>query len=66
MEPNFKAEEFSRLTPPERVKWCRQMAAEAERLAEAAGPRVRTAYVDLARQWTSLADEIEREASRKS
>jgi hypothetical protein len=65
MEPNFKAEEFSRLTPSERVKWCRQMAAEAERLAAAASPRVRTAYVDLAKQWTALADEIERETSRR-
>ncbi|MGH7484409.1 MAG: hypothetical protein ACREMY_02245 [bacterium] len=65
MEPNFKADEFSRLTPSERVNWCRQMAAEAERLAEAASPRVRTAYVELARQWSSLADEIERDLSRK-
>jgi hypothetical protein len=66
MEPNFKAEEFSRLTPPERVAWCRQMAAEAQRLAELASPRLRAAYVDLARQWNSLADEIARESSVKT
>lgn len=65
MEPNFKADEFSQLAPLERVKWCRQMALEAERLAEAASPRVRSAYVDLAKQWTALADEIEREFGRK-
>ena len=65
MEPNFKADEFSRLTPSERVNWCRQMAAEAERLAEAASPRVRTAYAELAKQWTALANEIERETARK-
>jgi hypothetical protein len=65
MEPNFKADEFSRLSPAERVSWCRQMAEEAERLAEAASPRVRNAYVELARQWTSLADEIQREFGRK-
>jgi len=65
MEPNFKAEEFSRLTPSERVTWCREMASEAEQLAEAADPRVRTAYVELARQWSALADEIEREIGRK-
>ena len=65
MEPNFKAEEFSRLSSSERVTWCRQMAAEAERLAQAASPRVRAAYIDLARQWNSLADEIEREFNRK-
>ena len=65
MEPNFKADDFSRLTSTERVTWCRRMAAEAERLAEAASPRVRAAYVELVKQWTSLANEIERETSRK-
>ena len=64
MEPNFKADEFSRLSSSERVAWCRRMAAEAERLAEAASPPVRTAYVELAKQWMALANEIEREASR--
>jgi hypothetical protein len=65
MEPNFKADEFSRLTPSQRVNWCRQMAAEAERLAEAATPRVRAAYAELAKQWTALANEIECESARK-
>ena len=65
MEPNFKAEEFSGLSSSERVAWCRQMATEAEHLAQSASPRVRAAYIDLARQWTSLADEIERGLTRK-
>jgi hypothetical protein len=66
MEPNFKAADFSRLTPSERVNWCREMASEAEGLAEAASPRVRSAYVELARQWIALAEEIEREFCRKA
>ena len=66
MELNFNAEEFSRLTPSEKVTWCRQMAAEAQHLAEAVSPPVRVAYRDLARQWTALADEIERELGRKA
>ena len=66
MEPNFNADDFSQLTPSERVKYCRQMALEAERLAEAASPRVRSAYVDLAKQWTALGDEIERELHGKA
>lgn len=64
MEPNFKADDFTSLSPKERVNWCRQMASEAERLADTATPRVRSAYVDLARQWNALADEIEREGGR--
>ena len=66
MEPNFNAADFSRLTPSERAKYCRQMAQEAERLAEAASPPVRSAYVNLAKQWAALADEIEREIGRKT
>ena len=65
MEPNFKADEFSRLTPSQRVAWCRRMAEEAARLAEgAANPLVRTAYVELSKQWTALANEIERDTVR--
>ena len=64
MEPNFKADDFSRLTSSERARWCRQMAAEADRLAEAASPRVRSAYLELAKQWNTLAEEIERELGR--
>jgi hypothetical protein len=65
MEPNFKADEFSRLAPSERVAWCRRMAEEAAHLAEAAAsPPVRTAYVELSKQWTALADEIQRETAR--
>ena len=64
MEPNFK-DEFSRLTPSERVAWCRRMAEEAARLAEAAArPPVHTAYVELSKQWTALANEIERDTAR--
>jgi hypothetical protein len=61
IEPNFNAEEFEALAPWQRVRWCRQMAAEAGRLADHASPRVRDAYVELANQWNTLADEIERE-----
>ena len=66
MELNFNAAGFSRLSPSERVKWCRQMASEAEHLAKSASPPVRTAYLELAKQWTVLADEIEAELSRKA
>ena len=65
MEPNFKADEFTRLAPSERVAWCRRMAEEAARLAEAAAsPPVHTAYVELSKQWTALANEIQCETSR--
>ena len=60
MEPNFKAQEFLTLSPVERVNLCRRMAQEAENLAAGASGELRTAYADLAKQWTLLAREISR------
>jgi len=43
------------------INTCREMAAEAQRRAAAEANLVRrTKYLDLARQWTELADEMER------
>ena len=65
MEPRFNAAEFSKLSPADRIKLCRQMALEAEQLAEKANPRLRVIYQDLAKQWTVLGEEIAREMARK-
>ena len=43
------------------INTCREMAAQAERLAASeATPARRAKYLDLARQWSELADEMER------
>jgi len=43
------------------INTCREMAAEAERLAASdATPERRAKFLDLARQWSELADEMER------
>ena len=43
------------------INTCRQMAAEAEKLAASeTTPLRRAKYLDLARQWSELADEMER------
>jgi len=50
---------------PERVKNCRQLAAEAGQLAvTAANPAIRASYLELKRQWNELADEMERATNR--
>jgi hypothetical protein len=52
--------ELPSVDDPVRANTCRQMAAEACALADAAStPESRDAYLDLHRQWTALADEIE-------
>ena len=43
------------------INTCREMAAEAERLAASGStPERRARFLDLARQWRELADEMER------
>jgi hypothetical protein len=51
--------EFLGLTPKECVVKCRKSVAEAQRSAATASGEARTAYLNLARQWSILADEIE-------
>jgi len=56
----FEASTFLRLSLEERVAKCREMAQEARRLAEHADEEHREDYLDLARRWCELADEMER------
>jgi hypothetical protein len=43
------------------INTCREMAAQAEQLAVSdTTPARRAKFLDLARQWTELADEMER------
>jgi hypothetical protein len=53
-------EDFTQLSPSERVSLCRDKAEEASRLAKAASPAFRLAYAALAVEWLMLADEIAR------
>ena len=64
MELRFTADEWEKLSPPERIKRCRLLAEEAEKLAASATPSLRAAYADLARQWLTLANEMTQEISR--
>jgi hypothetical protein len=61
METRFGAAEFLRFSPAERVQKCRQMAAEAEGNAASAGLEMKAAFLELARQWSNLADEMARD-----
>ena len=42
------------------INICREMAAQAERLAVSDATPASAKFLDLARQWTELADEMER------
>jgi len=59
MIPDFDAGEFINLSREQRIVKCREMAIEAERLAGGKNSEMRASYLDLARKWSDLADEME-------
>ncbi len=56
----FNAEAWTDMPPAERVRRCMLFAHEANQHALNAAPDVREAYAELARQWLTLAAEIEK------
>jgi hypothetical protein len=59
-ELEFNAEAWNDMASAERVRRCMIFAHEANRHALNAAPDVREAYAELARQWLTLAAEIEK------
>jgi hypothetical protein len=58
VEFHFSAEEWSRLTPEKRLKYCTIMAEESQKLADSADEKFKPLYLDLAVQWLMLASEM--------
>jgi len=61
MDYRFKADDWERLTPLERVVLCRNLAQEAQKVGNGSRGRLKTMYLDLSIQWSMVADEIERQ-----
>ena len=60
MTIRFVSAEFLDINNPSRVSKCRELAIEAGDLAAAAyNAEMQANYLELKRQWTMLADEIE-------
>jgi len=64
MEPDFNAAQFLALKRAEQVRMCRQLAAEAEKLATSGDEETRASFADIAKHWAHLADEIARSDRR--
>lgn len=60
MIPEFDAGGFINLSREQRITKCREMAIEAEQLAFGKSSEMRASYLDLARKWSDLADEMQR------
>ena len=52
-------------TRKERIRDCRDMALEAERLAANASAERKDTYLDLAKRWRELASDMERTATAR-
>jgi hypothetical protein len=59
MDRRFAADEWVTLSVEERIRRCRLMATEAYSLAATERIHISEAYNDLAKQWESLANEME-------
>jgi hypothetical protein len=59
---DFDIEEFVKLPLKERVELSRRLAARAEKMAEVAEAVHRKHYLEIAKQWRTLADDMEQEA----
>lgn len=55
----LEPEEWAELSTAERVRRCRTMASEAQRLSNSAEGEVRNVYFALSVHWMALANEIE-------
>lgn len=59
MSADFALDQFWDASPAERVKRCRQMAAVATQLAANASGDAKRDYLEIAKQWHVLANELE-------
>ena len=57
LDLDFTAEDFGRMSNAERIALCRKLARRAEQLAANDGKRG-DAYLQIAKGWTALADDM--------
>ena len=65
-DPDLSFVRSSEIAPSERAAKCRRMAAEAESMARRTTGETRDAYLTLVKQWTALAEELERMGEPRS
>jgi hypothetical protein len=62
---DFKAKEFTKLPQSEQIAVCFYEAERAEKISEHADPIHRELYLGIARDWTHVANELERDLRRR-
>jgi len=66
VSPGFKGTEFLDLSPEELLAKCHEYRAEAETFATTTNSKMREAYVQLVKQWSLLADDIQNGIERRA
>ena len=59
---DFNARTFLAKSAPERIILCCRLAERAQELAEAADPKFRDRYLEIAGHWLALAQQMQSEA----
>jgi hypothetical protein len=59
-EDDFNVDDFMAMPPRERVRICIKLAERAQALADAAEPHFQRNYLKIAKEWITLADEMQR------
>jgi len=65
MDHRFESNEWATLSVEARIRRCRLMAAEAVAFAQTDHTSMRQRYLELAKQWTDLADDMERSLGQR-
>jgi hypothetical protein len=60
---DLRADEFLMLSVEGRIRKCRALAENARQVAASADPSLRSDYIQLAHDWSELADEMEKLAA---
>jgi hypothetical protein len=60
MDQDLKSIDWEQLLPQARIARCRTLASEALERAASADAAMKKHYLELASEWTKLADEMER------
>jgi hypothetical protein len=61
---DFDADEFMKMMPSQRARMCRLLAARAKKIADR-DPHRREHYLQIAKTWIMLAEEIELQHARE-
>jgi hypothetical protein len=62
---HIAVEVWERMNEPERILFCKLMTGAAMKLAKTSSPQMSEAFLQLARSWSMLANEVSRQSAER-